>query len=211
MIIIGSRGFAKELLEILFEKDISQLYFFDDITKGLPETLYDKYPIISDIKILSDIIRLSPDFIIGVGGTAIREILAEKIIKLGGRMNSLVSNKASIGHLGTRYSEGTLILNSAIITNDVTIGKGCIINKASILSHDVSLGNYCEVSPGARLLGRVTVGDYTSIGTNAVILPDVKVGKNCIVGAGAIVTRNVADNQTVVGMPAKCINKSAVS
>lgn len=206
MIVIGAKGFAKELLEILYENGVHEICFFDDVTKVVPKTLYGKYPVITDIEELAEVLKLSPNFIIGVGGTVIREKVAQKIISVGGRLQSLVSNKASVGHFGTTYSDGTVILNGAIITNDVTIGEGCIINKSSILSHDVTIGNYCEVSPGARLLGRVIIDDYTSVGTNAVILPSVKIGRNCVIGAGAVVTKDVPDNQTVVGIPAKAIN-----
>lgn len=206
MIVIGAKGFAKELLETLYENGVDEICFFDDVTKEVPKTLYGKYPVITGIDKLAEVLKLSPNFIIGVGGTVIREKVAQKIISVGGRLQSLVSKKASVGHFDTTYGDGTVILNGAIITNDVTIGEGCIINKASILSHDVILGNYCEVSPGARLLGRVVVDAYTSIGTNAVVLPDVKIGKNCVIGAGAVVTKDVPDNQTVVGIPAKAIN-----
>lgn len=206
MVVIGAKGFAKELLEVLYDLDVKEIYFFDDKSKQSPKYLYGKYPVITDISKLSDLLKLSPEFIVGIGGTSIREEVSKKIIKAGGKLTALVSKKASVGHFGSTYGVGTLILNGVIITNDVTIGEGCIINKASILSHDVKIGSYCEVSPGARLLGRVEVGSYTTIGANAVVLPDVKIGRNCIVGAGAIVTKDVADNQKVVGMPAKPIN-----
>jgi len=49
----------------------------------------------------------------------------------------------------------------------------------------------------------VSIGDDCWIGGNAVILPGVSIGDRCIVGAGAVVTRDVPDDSTVVGNPAK--------
>ena len=41
------------------------------------------------------------------------------------------------------------------------------------------------------------------VGANAIILPNVEIGENAIVAAGSIVTRDVPDNTTVAGIPAK--------
>ena len=50
MIIAGAKGFAKELLEILYRdyryKDIS---FYDDVSKDLPDSLFGKFKIIKTI------------------------------------------------------------------------------------------------------------------------------------------------------------------
>lgn len=44
------------------------------------------------------------------------------------------------------------------------------------------------------------------IGTGAIILRGVTIGENATVGAGAVVTRDVPDNLTVVGVPAKVLD-----
>jgi acetyltransferase-like isoleucine patch superfamily enzyme len=46
-----------------------------------------------------------------------------------------------------------------------------------------------------------------SIGANATILPGIEIGAGAMVGAGAVVTKSVAAGLTVVGNPAKEINK----
>ncbi|MFC3928358.1 sugar O-acetyltransferase [Streptococcus caprae] len=43
------------------------------------------------------------------------------------------------------------------------------------------------------------------IGAGAIILPGVTIGENAIVGAGSVVTKDVPDNVTVAGVPAKSI------
>jgi acetyltransferase-like isoleucine patch superfamily enzyme len=44
-----------------------------------------------------------------------------------------------------------------------------------------------------------------SIGAGAVIVCGVTIGENAMVGAGAVVTKDIPDNVTVVGNPAKTI------
>ena len=65
------------------------------------------------------------------------------------------------------------------------------------------IGNYVEVCPGVHISGKVTIGEFSFIGTGAVILPGIKIGSRCVVGAGAVVSKDVQDNVTVVGLPAK--------
>jgi acetyltransferase-like isoleucine patch superfamily enzyme len=44
------------------------------------------------------------------------------------------------------------------------------------------------------------------IGTGAIILGGVTIGENSIVGAGAVVTKDVLENSTVAGVPARIIS-----
>lgn len=49
--------------------------------------------------------------------------------------------------------------------------------------------------------------DDVNVGANATILPGVRLGKGCTVGAGAVVTRDVAPYTTVVGNPARRLER----
>jgi acetyltransferase-like isoleucine patch superfamily enzyme len=58
-------------------------------------------------------------------------------------------------------------------------------------------------------LERIIVKSGASIGANATIIGSVIIGENAIVGAGAVVTKDVEQNQIVVGVPAKPIGDLA--
>lgn len=69
---------------------------------------------------------------------------------------------------------------------------------------------YTATHPSDYLLRRtlesgkpITIGDDCWIGGGAIILPGITIGNRCIVGAGSVVTKNVPDNTTVVGNPAR--------
>jgi acetyltransferase-like isoleucine patch superfamily enzyme len=53
-----------------------------------------------------------------------------------------------------------------------------------------------------------SLSDSTKLGKYVVIEEDVKIGENAIVGVGSVVTKDVAANETVVGIPAKKIRKA---
>jgi serine acetyltransferase len=49
----------------------------------------------------------------------------------------------------------------------------------------------------------VVIEDEVLIGTGAQVLQYLKIGSGATVGAGAVVIRNVAENTTVIGVPAR--------
>lgn len=53
----------------------------------------------------------------------------------------------------------------------------------------------------------IIIGKNCWIGGNSTICPGVNIGNNVIVGAGSVVTRNVPNNVTVCGNPARIIKR----
>lgn len=203
MIIVGAKGHAKEVLDILKRNDsIEKILFFDNYSKHTEELLYEKYKILKHLSEARESFEDDNRFILGLGGAQIRFNLSEKFKSIGGQLTSIISNKSSIGDFNVRLRAGINIMHYVSVSNDVIIGEGTLINSFVSVHHDCVIGKYCEISPGARILGRSQVGDYSTIGSNSVILPDIKVGENVKIGAGAVVTKDTDNNATYVGVPA---------
>jgi sugar O-acyltransferase (sialic acid O-acetyltransferase NeuD family) len=205
MVIIGAKGFAKEVLEIFHQRgQIDHLAFYDDVTKDIGNLLFDRFPI---LKTESDVRSFfkdnGSDFTVGIGKPALRHKLYTKFISYGGNFASAISPFAHIGSYDVQIGTGANILSNATFSNSVSVGIGSLVYYNVMVTHDNHLGDFVELSPGATLLGNVTVGDFTHIGANATVLPGVRIGKNCMIGAGAVVTKDVEDNQTMIGVPAK--------
>ena len=58
------------------------------------------------------------------------------------------------------------------------------------------------------MAGGVTIGDYAWIGMGAIIKQEVLVGQNAVVGMGSVVIKEIPNNNTVVGVPARVIKVS---
>jgi len=59
--------------------------------------------------------------------------------------------------------------------------------------------------PNTSICCGVIVGEGTYIGASSVVIPGVKIGKWCIIGAGSVIIKDIPDNSTVVGNPARII------
>jgi sugar O-acyltransferase (sialic acid O-acetyltransferase NeuD family) len=201
MVIIGAKGHAKEILDIIHLQD-KPFCFFDDVSTDLPEKLYGKYKILRTKEEVLDWFKNDKRFVLGTGNCKLRFEMAEKFIGWNGELTSVVSGNSIIGSFGVDLHPGLNIMHQVVIYNDVRVGEGSLINTAASLHHDVKIGRYCEISPAARILGGVEIGDFCTVGSGAIILPKVKIGNNAIIGAGAVVNKNVPDNITVAGIPA---------
>jgi sugar O-acyltransferase (sialic acid O-acetyltransferase NeuD family) len=207
MLIIGAKGFAKEVLQIFHnEGNIDNIYFYDDVTPDIEPYLYDKFPIIRSLDNAKELFdTIDNTFTLGIGDPTLRENLYVKFTAIGGAFKSSISNNASIGSYGNIIEEGCNIMQNVVITNDIKIGKGVIINQVSSIGHDVVIGDFTEVCPNVSISGYCTIGNKVFIGTGAVILPKVTLGNNVVIGAGAVVTTDIPDNAVAVGIPAKVI------
>ena len=126
----------------------------------------------------------------------------------------VVLPRAVIGK-GCNICAHVLIENDVKIGDNVTIKSGVQVWDGITIEDDVFVGpnvTFCNdkypksKNPNWRLQG-ITVRKGASIGANATILPGVKIGEGAMVGAGSVVTKDVPPFTTVVGNPAKTLNK----
>lgn len=123
---------------------------------------------------------------------------------------SVVLGGAIIGE-NCNLNAHTLVEGGAVIGNGVTLKSGVFVWDGVVLEDNVFCGPNAtftnDKNPRSgnknyeKLCTRVCEG--ASIGAGAIILPGVKIGKNARIGAGAVVTRDVPDNETWLGSPAR--------
>ena len=94
------------------------------------------------------------------------------------------------------------------------IGKGLYLHYGPIWIGPTKVGEYCNFSMmniigfGGRdeNYGIPVIGDRVFLGTGAIVTGKIKIGNNVAVGANAVVNRNLPDNCTAGGIPAKILN-----
>lgn len=209
MIIVGAKGLAKEILEIVsVEKDHpdSEILLFDNVNTDQPEYLFDRFKILKSFGAVKEHFGYQDKiFTLGLGNPHARLELAKKFVEMGGILSTVISSKALVGSFGTVIGTGSQVMQGVIITNNVQIGKGVLVNLNATISHDCTIGEFTEIACGVRIAGRCKIGKGVFIGTNAIINPDINIGNNSIIGSGAVVIKNVPDNATVVGNPDRII------
>ena len=102
-------------------------------------------------------------------------------------------------HPGAKISPGLFIDHGT----GVVIGETAIIGKNVVIYHGVTLGGIKTTKEKRH----PTIKSNVMIGCGAKILGDITIGKNSKIGANAVVLKDIPDNVTAVGVPAKIIKK----
>jgi sugar O-acyltransferase (sialic acid O-acetyltransferase NeuD family) len=209
MLIIGAKGFAKEVLQVFHQlNQLEGVGFYDDVNEDIGEFLYDVFPILKNqTEVKEFFLKNGNEFTIGIGNPQLRYELYMKFKNLGGSFCTTISPKSEIGNYDINIGYGSNILSNAIFSNSVKIGRGCIVYYNVVVTHNCIIKEFVELSPNVILLGNVEVGAFSHIGASTTVLPKVKIGSNVIIGAGSIVTKDIPDNCLAYGTPAKVIKK----
>lgn len=109
--------------------------------------------------------------------------------------------------------EGAILSPFVTLTSNIRIGKHFHANLYSYVAHDCMIGDYVTFAQGVKCNGNVVIGDHAYIGTGAVIKQGepgepLVIGRGAVVGMGAVVTKSVPPGITVVGNPARPLNKN---
>lgn len=102
---------------------------------------------------------------------------------------------------------GNIICAGAVVSVNINIDSFCIICVNCTVGHDSDLSSFVTLYPGVNVSGNVRVGECTEIGTGSQVLQGLSVGQHTKVGAGAVVINDIKGDCTVVGVPAKPVNK----
>jgi sugar O-acyltransferase (sialic acid O-acetyltransferase NeuD family) len=201
MLIIGTGGLAKQLLESLGGSAVS-FCFYDDINGR--KDFQDKFQVLTSLQeARTYFLEKDLRFILAVGNPKNRHELANKFTGIGGSLTTLISDSAYVSGYDVTVAEGATIMGGTYIEPGVRIGRGALININSTITHDTIIGEFSEIGPGVTIAGACNIGSFCSIGACAVVIPKISIGNNVIIGAGSVVIRAVPDNVMVAGNPAQ--------
>lgn len=203
LVIIGAGGHGKTVCDSAeASKEFVVMGFVDDYKTG---NHYGKPIIANDVEQIPN--RNSYVYHVAIGNNRVRKAIYDRLIALGLKVRNVVDPTAVVSK--TAFAgEGNYIGKNAVIDAGCIIGSDNIINTAAILAHDVMIGNHVNVSTNATLNGDVIVEDGAFIGSCAASNGQLKVGRWATVGSGAVIIHDVAEETTVVGVPAKEIRST---
>jgi sugar O-acyltransferase (sialic acid O-acetyltransferase NeuD family) len=146
------------------------------------------------------------DFFACVGHNGIREKIHTQLSQaLGNPINAI--HPSAVISASVKMGDGVMIAANATLNPLVQLGRGVICNTSSSIDHECVIGDFCHIAPGAVLCGNVQVGRNSFIGANSVIRQGITIGNNVTIGAGTVVIKDVPDNATLVGNPARTLVK----
>lgn len=201
LIIYGAGGHGKVVADTALLLHKWEKILFVDQDPGIKSVL--DFAVLHE---LSDIPQSkSWDIIVAIGNNSTRLKLSQSLLEEGYHLVSIIHPSAIVSRFAS-VAAGTVVFANAVLNAGSSVGQACIINTAATVDHDCQIANGVHISPGANLAGMSRIGQCSWIGIGAAVIQLVSIGQHTIVGAGAVVVDDVADNLTVVGVPAKKIS-----
>ena len=102
------------------------------------------------------------------------------------------------------------VVTGAEIDLSCQIGGGLLIpHPHGIVIHpDSVIGPNCLIFQQVTLAGPVELGFHVDIGAGAKVLGPLRISNNVRIGANSVVTKDVAEGETMVGVPAQRMRKN---
>lgn len=203
--LVSAGGLSREVMplarSILYERGMECFF----VEKDCKETSINGH------KVLEEDVFLKMDaplkyFNVALGSSLAREKLS-KIFLNSGCVPFTIRAKTSMIYDDVLIGEGAILCDHTMLTSNIKIGKYFQANIYSYVAHDCVIGDYVTLAPKVCCNGRVTIGNHAYIGTGAVIRERISIGEGAIIGAGAVVVKDVLPYTTVVGNPAKIMEK----
>ncbi|MGS0706920.1 NeuD/PglB/VioB family sugar acetyltransferase [Acinetobacter sp. ANC 3781] len=149
--------------------------------------------------------------LIAIANSQVREKLANKLQQDQMTLWSVQADNVVLMD-EIAIASGAALSPFVTLTSNIKVGKCFHANLYSYVEHDCVIGDYVTFAPGVKCNGNIHIEDHAYIGTGAVIkqgTPDkpLVIGKGAVVGMGAVVTKSVPAGVTVVGNPARILEK----
>lgn len=214
--IVGAGGFGREIIAFAYralKKNFPMMHFklvFVDVEKQTPSI--NQYPVFSideffsfpatewlfNVAIADFKNRRKMVAIMQERGAVPFQIKAES-------MENVDPDHNDIG-------EGAIFCGFTTVTANAKIGKFFHANIYSYIAHDCIIGDYVTFAPSVHCNGNVIIEDNVYVGTNVIIREGkpsqpIVIGEGAVLGMGAVVTKNVLPHQTVVGNPARLLER----
>jgi len=200
IVVVGAGGHAKVCIEILRSMGESVGFCVGDDSAstecmGVPVLKGDhNLPVLYDAGYRR--------IFIGLGSNRLRERLATVAVEHGYSLVNAIHPQAVISPSVT-LGRGVAIMAGVVINASSVISTLAIINTGATIDHDCVIGKAVHVAPQSALAGNVKIGDFSFLGVGTKVIPEVTIGVRVTVGAGSVVIKDIEDNQTVVGVPAR--------
>jgi serine O-acetyltransferase len=125
--------------------------------------------------------------------------------------------KIGLGVIGCCLLEINKLLHGCVIGRSAEFGKGFVLmHPIGVIINGAVKGGEKVVIESGVVIGASrngwpvqvpVLGNNIFIGSGAKILGGIRVGNNVKIGANAVVVKDVSDNVTVAGIPARVISK----
>lgn len=208
--VFGSAGFGREVMPLLLQQ-LAETNREEEVVFVEPASA----PSVNGIPVIAqeDFLRSTRPrhFVLAIANGAIRKQLYVTALESGAEPLGIKARSAElVGDVG--IGAGAILCGHSSITANTKVGLGFHLNISSYLAHDCVVGDFVTFGPNVVCAGNVIVQDGAYLGAGALIRQGTReypitIGAGAVVGMGAVVTSSVPAGATVIGNPARLLDR----
>lgn len=204
--IIGAGGFGREVAwlaeRINAVEPTWNIKGFVDDSEAIQGTKQGNYSVVGTCQMLREI-GTEVWTVCAIGSAQVRKKVIKKISQYENVKFATLIDPSVLMSSSVKIGEGSIVCAGNILTVDVSVGKHVIINLDCTIGHDAILEDYVTLYPSVNVSGCSHLKSGVEMGTGAQIIQGKTILEDSIIGAGAVVVRDLPENCTAVGAPAK--------
>jgi sugar O-acyltransferase (sialic acid O-acetyltransferase NeuD family) len=205
LLIAGAGGHGRVVADAAIATGLYDEVAFIDDRIGHTEVC-EGWQVVGNLQSLAGLHDRYDAFIACFGDAATRQRILEHALTSGWSCPSIVHPRASVSRHAV-LGHGTFINAGAVVNTGARIAIGCVVNTSATVDHDCDIAAFVHVCPGAHLAGDVRIGTRTWFGVGAVARQKIVIGRDVTVGAGSVVISDISDAVTIVGNPARVLQR----
>ncbi|KRB55966.1 sialic acid O-acetyltransferase [Flavobacterium sp. Root186] len=204
LIIIGARGYGREVCGLArqcsgYNTEYAIKGFLDDKLDALDG--FENYPsIISSVENYE--IQDNDVFVCALGSVQWKKHYVQIILSKGGQFINLI-HPTVVFTSNVKLGNGIIVFMYSNISNDCILDDFVTIQGFVAIGHDSKIGKWCHINAYSFTGGYAILEEEVCLNTRSTVLPNIIVRKGATVGAASLVIKNVKENTTVFGVPAK--------
>ena len=204
--IIGSGGFAREVLRLAVDIRIKTDAWFDQIYFVELDDFHSNN-IVDNTRVLkfSECNLEKMSFIIAIGDPTLKKRVSNELPN-NIHYTSLISPLSFMAD-DVKYSKGLIVMPFTYISCNVRIGKHVHINTHCTIGHDTNIGDYSTTAHSVMIAGANTISDLCYFGMNSSTRQGISICEKVSIGLNTGVVKSIVKSGVYIGTPSKFLTK----
>ncbi len=146
--------------------------------------------------------------VIAVGEPSVRARMHDSVKEKHYRLATVIHPTSTIA--GTaQIGEGCVLKMHTILSSNARLQDNVFVQSHAVVGHDVNVGRDTIVSGGCFIAGHCTIGSGSFLGVHSCIREGITLGDRVVVAMMAAVMKDVCDDLTVAGNPARVMKANS--